>query len=66
MTYCEKKKSGDREKLLNDFEITRTVYSKCERSEQVLATECFLTCSWRFLIHDKLEQLEFKFWDLET
>ena len=66
MTYCEKKKSGDREKLLSDFEINRTVYSKCERSEQVLVTECFLTCSWRFLIHDKLEQLEFKFWDLET
>ena len=23
-------------------------------------TECFLTCSWRFLKSDKLEQLKFK------
>ena len=25
-----------------------------------LVTECFLTCSWRFLIPNRLEQLEFK------
>ena len=31
-----------------------------ERSEQFLVTECFLTCFWRFLIYNKLEQLEFK------
>ena len=37
-----------------------TIYSNSERSEQFLVTECFLTCSWRFLISDKLEQLEFK------
>ena len=27
--------------------INRTIYSNCERSEQFLVTECFLTCSWR-------------------
>ena len=25
-----------------------------------MVTECFLTCSWRFLISNRLEQLEFK------
>ena len=29
-------------------------------SEQFLVTECFLICSQRFLISNKLEQLEFK------
>ena len=42
------------------FEITRTIHSKSERSEQFLVTDCFLTCSWRFLISNKLQQLEFK------
>ena len=42
------------------FEITRTIYSNSERSEQCLETECFLTCSWRFLISNKLEQFKFK------
>ena len=42
------------------FDITRTIYSNSERSEQFLVTECFLTCSWRFLTSYKLEQLEFK------
>ena len=42
------------------FGITRTIYSNSERSAQILVTECFLTCSWRFLISNKLEQLEFK------
>jgi len=31
-----------------------------ESSEQVLVTECFLTCFWKFLISNELEQLEFK------
>ena len=26
------------------FEVTRTIYSNSERSEQFLETECFLTC----------------------
>ena len=48
-----KKCSSDREKLLKfkaevrefakKFEITRTIYSNSERSEQVLVTGCFLT-----------------------
>jgi hypothetical protein len=51
------------------FEIIRTIYSNSESSEQVLVTECFLTCSWRFLISNQLEQLELrlekKYWDSE-
>ena len=31
-----------------------------KRPEQFLVTECFLTCSWRFLRSNELEQLEFK------
>ena len=43
------------------FEITRTIYSNSEWSEQFVVTECFLlTCFWRFLRSNKLEQLEFK------
>ena len=38
----------------------RTIFSNSERSEQFLVTECFLTCSWRFLRSTKLEQVEFK------
>ena len=42
------------------FDYT-TIHSNSERSEQFWVTECFfLTCSWRFLKYDKLEQLEFK------
>ena len=36
---------------LQIFEITRTIYSNSERSEQ---------CSWKFLRLDKLRQLKFK------
>ena len=42
------------------FEINRTIYSNSESSEQFLVPECFLTCSWRFLTSNKLEQLKFK------
>ena len=38
----------------NLFEITRTIYSNSERSEQFLVTECFFNL---FLISNKLEQL---------
>ena len=47
--------SNDREKLLKfeavgwefekKIEITRTIYSQCERKEQFLVTEWFLICS---------------------
>ena len=42
------------------FEITRVIYSRSERSEQFLVTNPFLTCSWMFLISNKLEQSKFK------
>ena len=59
-----KKCSSDREKLLKikaegrEFSKKfRTIYSNSERSEEFLVTECFLTCFWRFLRSNKLEQL---------
>ena len=52
---------GWRPRICKISEITRTIYSNSERSEQFLVTECFFNfCSWRFLISNKLEQLEFK------
>ena len=62
--------STDREKLLN-FEAEGREFAKFLRSlEQVVRTvkvqnnfwlqNAFLTCSWMFLISNKLEQLEFK------
>ena len=44
-------------KTLRSLEEFR--YSNSERSEQFLVTNAFLTCSWRFLLSNKLEQLEF-------
>ena len=62
--------SSDREKLLK-FEAESREFSKSLRSlEQFIQTvkgqnnfweqNAFLTCSWRFLISNKLEQLQFK------
>ena len=48
-------------RICKNFEIARTIYLNSERSEQCLVTECFfLTCSWRFLRSNWLEQFEFK------
>ena len=49
LTYCEKKivlvikKNlwNSRPRIFRIFEITRTIYSNSERSEQFLVTECF-------------------------
>ena len=51
LTYCEKKLfywsrktfeiRGWRPRICNFFEISRTIYSSSERSEQFLVTECF-------------------------
>ena len=72
--------SSDQEKLLK-FEAEGREFAKRLRSleECIQAVKgqnnfwqqnAFLTCSWRFLIPNKLEQLEFKlekkYWDLET
>jgi hypothetical protein len=61
---------GWRPRFWKNFEISGTIYSNSERSEQFLVTECFLTCSWELLTSKKLEQLEFKlkkkYWDVET
>ena len=56
--------SSDREKLLK-FEAEGREFAKFLRSpKQFIQTTGdrmpFLTCSWRFLISNKLEQLEFK------
>ena len=53
--------SSDREQLLNKvFEITRTIYSNSERSDKFWKQNVFLTCSWRFLRSNMLEQLKLK------
>ena len=49
----------------NNSGILLPNYSSSERSESFLITECFFTCSWRFLIPYKLEQSEFKLEKLE-
>ena len=46
--------------FVTEIDIYLDIYSKSARSEQLLVTECFLTCSCRFLISNKLEQLLFK------
>ena len=58
--------SSDREKLLK-FEAEGREFAKFLRSleqfiqkKNFLVTERFLACSWRFLMHNKLEQLKFK------
>ena len=42
-------KKSWRPRIFKNFEITRTIYSSSERSEQFLVTDWFLTCSWRVL-----------------
>ena len=60
-----KKCSSDREKLLK-FEAEGREFAKFLRSLEQFQN-AFLTCSWKFLISNKLEQLEFKlekkYWD---
>ena len=68
LTYCKKKLwsresfeiRGWRPRICKIFEITRTIYSNSERSEQFLVTECFFNLFLEFLRSNKLEQLEFK------
>ena len=69
MVFCYQNCSSDWEKLLKfeaegqEFaksEITITIYLNRERSEQFLKQNAFLTCSWRFLRSNELEELEFK------
>ena len=73
MVFCYQNCSSDREKLLK-FKAYGGEFAKCLRSlEQFIQIvkgqknfwqqNAFLICSWRFLISNKLEQLEFK---LET
>ena len=70
MNTVRKKCSNDRDKLFkldaggqeleNFFEIIRTIFSNSERSVQFLNKNAFLTCSWRFLRSNTLQQLESK------
>ena len=46
--------------FVTEVDIYLDIYSNSARSEQLLVTECFLTCSCRFLISNKSEQLLFK------
>ena len=42
------------------FSITRTIYQTVKGQNNFWSQNAFLTCSWRFLISNKLEQLDFK------
>ena len=58
LTYCEKKLWSRK-----TFEIRRWRPRICKKQN------AFITCSWRFLISNELEQLDFKlekYWVLET
>ena len=66
-----RKKSSNREKLLK-FEADGREFAKIfratfshSRSEQFLKQNAFLTCSWRFLKPNMLEQLELKLEKIE-
>ena len=55
-------------RICKNFEITRTIHSNIERTEQSLTQNGFRTYFWRFLRSNKLEHLQFKLekmWDLE-
>ena len=47
-------------RICENLEITGTIYLNSESSEQFLKQEYFLTCSWRILSFNLLEQLYFK------
>ena len=51
---------GWRPGICKSFEITKTIYSNSERSEHFGKQNAFSTCSCRFLMSNKLEQVEFK------
>ena len=50
LTYCEKKVLRTLEQFIQTVKSQNNFWSQ----------NAFLTCSWRFLISNKLEQLEFK------
>ena len=51
---------GRKPRISKVFEITRTIYSNSERSEQFMVTDCFLNLFLEVSHTNKLEQLEFK------
>ena len=57
IVFCFQNYSTDLEKK---FGVTRTIYLNSERTDQFLKRNVFLTCSWRFLRSNILEQLDIK------
>ena len=65
LTYCEKKKCYSDREILLKYEAVGREFAKNLRSvehlfltvKQCLVTECFLTCTYRFLRSNKLEEL---------
>ena len=57
-------------RIYKNFEITRTIYSNSERSEQFLVTECFfnllLKVSQIYYIRAIRIEIGKNYWDLET
>ena len=63
-----KKRSSDREKLLK-LEAEGQKFANILRSPEQFFKQLLVTCSWRFLRSNKLEQLiqiGKNYWDLET
>ena len=46
---------GWRPRIYKNFEITWTIHSNSERSEQFVKQNAFLTCTWRFLRSNKFQ-----------
>ena len=59
MISLKAKKSESSLRIYKFFEITRTIYSNSERSEQFLVTECFFDLFLE-LLFNRLGQIEFK------
>ena len=54
---------GWKPRICKIFEITRTIFSNSERSEQFLVTECFFNL---FLVVSQIRTIRINYWDLET
>ena len=59
-----------RQRIFKNFEITRTIYSNSERSEQFLVTECFFNLFLEVSQTWKIRTIKIKigknYWDWET
>ena len=50
------KSKAEAQDIWKIFKINITIHSHYERREQFMKQNAFLICSWRFLIHNEIEQ----------